>query len=112
MKQRTAVGIFMAVVALLVPRVFGPAEAQTKTIVGMEVYDASGYPDQTTQVIPKAWKLVSATVVPGEKNVRELWFQDADGAVYLVRCASMYSDSEKHWHLGFYAQVNRIGVAK
>jgi len=51
-------------------------------IEGIKLHDAHGTSSPTS--IPKTWKLI--TVSNGEKsNANNLWFQDADGSVYLLQ---------------------------
>ena len=55
---------------------------QFTTIEGIKFKDASGTNNPPS--IPKSWKLIS--VSSGEKsNSNNLWFQDADGSVYLLQ---------------------------
>lgn len=52
------------------------------TIEGIKFQDAHGTVNPPS--IPKSWKLIS--VSGGEKsNANNLWFQDADGSVYLLQ---------------------------
>jgi len=52
------------------------------TIEGIKFKDAQGAGNPPS--IPKSWKLIS--VSSGEKsNSNNLWFQDADGSVYLLQ---------------------------
>jgi hypothetical protein len=58
-----------------------PLEEVT-TIEGIKFQDAHGTINPPS--IPKSWKLIS--VSNGEKsNSNNLWFQDADGSVYLLQ---------------------------
>ena len=51
-------------------------------IEGMRLQDARGA--STPPSIPKSWKLIA--VSSGDKsNSSNLWFQDADGSVYLLQ---------------------------
>jgi len=55
---------------------------QFTTVDGIKFKDASGTSNPPS--IPKSWKLIS--VSSGEKsNSNNLWFQDADGSVYLLQ---------------------------
>jgi hypothetical protein len=52
------------------------------TIEGIKFKDAQGAVNPPS--IPKSWKLISVST--GEKaNSNNLWFQDADGSVYLIQ---------------------------
>jgi hypothetical protein len=52
------------------------------TIEGISFQDTRG--EKNPPSIPKTWKLISVST--GEKsNSNNLWFQDADGAVYLLQ---------------------------
>ena len=55
---------------------------ESAIIDGIKFQDAFG--TNTPLSIPKSWKLI--TVSSGEKsNINNLWFQDADGSVYLLQ---------------------------
>jgi hypothetical protein len=52
------------------------------TIEGIKIQDAHGTVNPPS--IPKSWKLICVST--GEKsNSNNLWFQDADGSVYLLQ---------------------------
>ncbi len=63
------------------PQALKPPE-EVVTVEGIklrEIISAGDHP-----AIPKAWRLI--TVSPGEKsNSSNLWFQDADGAIFLLQ---------------------------
>jgi hypothetical protein len=52
------------------------------SVEAIKIRDAKG--TSTTLPIPKSWKLISVSA--GEKsNSSNLWFQDADGSIYLLQ---------------------------
>jgi hypothetical protein len=52
------------------------------TVEAIKFRDAQG--TSTPPAIPKSWKLISVST--GEKsNSNNLWFQDSDGAIYLLQ---------------------------
>jgi len=68
--------------ALSYPVQFPKGLEEFTTIEGIRFKDAHGTNNPPS--IPKSWKLIS--VSSGEKsNANNLWFQDADGSVYLIQ---------------------------
>jgi hypothetical protein len=64
------------------PQDHPPVHEELTTVEAMKFRDAQG--TSTPPSIPKSWKLIS--VSNGEKsNSNNLWFQDADGSVYLLQ---------------------------
>jgi len=52
------------------------------SVEAIKFHDAQG--TNTPASIPKSWKLISVST--GEKsNSNNLWFQDADGSIYLLQ---------------------------
>ena len=71
-----------AVFAVSYPPQFPKGLEEFATIEGIRFQEAHGTVNPPS--IPKSWKLVS--VSSGEKsNSNNLWFQDADGSVYLLQ---------------------------
>jgi hypothetical protein len=69
--------------ALSIPPHVPPAELEEfSSVESFKFRDAQGANNSPS--IPKSWKLIS--VSGGEKsNSSNLWFQDADGSVYLLK---------------------------
>ena len=71
-----------AAYAVSYPVQFPKGLEEFTTIEGIKFQDAHGTSNPPS--IPKSWKLIS--VSSGEKsNSNNLWFQDADGSVYLLQ---------------------------
>jgi hypothetical protein len=71
-----------AAYAVSYPVQFPKEVEEFTTIEGIKFKDAHGTVNPPS--IPKSWKLIS--VSSGEKsNSSNLWFQDADGSVYLLQ---------------------------
>ena len=59
-----------------------PVHEEFTSVEAIKFRDAKG--TSTPLSIPKSWKLIS--VSNGEKaNFNNLWFQDADGSIYLLQ---------------------------
>ena len=68
--------------AVSYPTQFPKGLEEFTTIQGIKFQDAHGTNNPPS--IPKTWKLISVST--GEKsNSNNLWFQDADGSVYLLQ---------------------------
>jgi hypothetical protein len=78
----TTLLITMTAYAVSYPVQFPKGLEEFTTIEGIKFHDAHGTSNPPS--IPKSWKLIS--VSSGEKsNSNNLWFQDADGSVYLLQ---------------------------
>ena len=80
----TALAILLAPAAHAVsyPPPFPSGLEEFTAIEGIRFLDARG--EKNPPSIPKSWTLIS--VSSGEKsNANNLWFQDADGSVYLLQ---------------------------
>jgi hypothetical protein len=90
--------LFMTTIAYAVsyPVQFTKSLDESTTIEGIKVKDAHG--TSTSTSIPKSWKLIS--VSNGEKpNSTNLWFQDADGSVYLLQGYTSQNSFIIHEHV-------------
>jgi hypothetical protein len=79
----TAAVLFTATTAYAVSYPVQPPKGleEITAVEGVRFNDAQGPANFSS--IPKTWKLISVST--GEKNSNNLWFQDADGSVYLVQ---------------------------
>jgi hypothetical protein len=78
----TALFITATAQATSYPVQFPKGLEEFTAIKGIRFKDAKGITNPPS--IPKSWKLIS--VSSGEKsNSNNLWFQDADGSVYLLQ---------------------------
>ncbi len=74
-----------------------PKASEDSTVIeGTRIQDAHGTGSPLS--IPKSWKLIAVSI--GEKsNANNLWFQDADGSVYLLQGFISQNGLTIHEHL-------------